>query len=85
MITNNCHSNQLPKEIKTKFDELENLMHLLEAGIAKAFGFSCSYLSQLVFRLIFTQRIWYRLLDIPKIVDLLRKDTVYLFLSYKFT
>lgn len=82
MIAKKVQNNQLPKEIKAKFDELEILKHLRQAGIAKAFGFSCGYLFQLVFRLIFTQRNWYRLLDSPKAVDLPGKDTVYRSLNY---
>ncbi len=82
MIAKKGQNNQLPKEIKAKFDELSILKHLCQAGITKAFGFSCDYLFQLVFRLIFTQKNWYRLLDSPKAVDLPGKDTVYRFLNH---
>ncbi|SFG96552.1 IS4 family transposase [Sporolactobacillus nakayamae] len=82
MIAKNCKNNQLPLEIKAKFDELKILKHLRQAGIQKAFGFSSGYLFQLIFRLIFTQRNWYRLLESNKADDLPGKDAVYRFLNY---
>ncbi|SFG73946.1 hypothetical protein SAMN02982927_02625 [Sporolactobacillus nakayamae] len=63
MIVKKGQNNQLSSEIKAKFDELKILKHLRQAGIQIAFGFSSGYLFQLIFRLIFTQRNWYRLLE----------------------
>ncbi|SFG67389.1 hypothetical protein SAMN02982927_02399, partial [Sporolactobacillus nakayamae] len=60
MIAKKGQNNQLPSEIKVNFNELRILKHLRQAGIQKAFGFSSGYLFQLIFRLIFTQRNWYR-------------------------
>ena len=57
MIANKGQKNQLPKEIKSAFDELDILKHLRNAGITKSFGFTCAYLFQLIFCLIFEQKI----------------------------
>ncbi|MCM3053772.1 IS4 family transposase, partial [Caldibacillus thermoamylovorans] len=53
MINRNSQFNQLPKELDSVFSELEINKHLRQAGIKKSFGFSCSYLFQLIFCLIF--------------------------------
>jgi Transposase DDE domain. len=82
MIANSKQKNQLPEEIKAEFDELHVLKHLRQAGIVKSFGFSCGALFQLVFRLIFTQKNWFRLLESHKTADLPGKDTVYRFLNH---
>lgn len=82
MIANFMQKNQLPEETKAEFDELHVLKHLRQAGIVKSFGFSCATLFQLVFRLIFTQKNWFRLLESNKAADLPGKDTVYRFLNY---
>lgn len=66
MIAKKGLNNQLPKTIKATFDELGVLKHLREAGIKKTFGFSCAYLFQLVFCLIFEQKNWYQLLESKK-------------------
>lgn len=70
MIANNGQKNQLPKEIKAAFDELEILKHLRNAGIKKSFGFTCAYLFQLIFCLIFEQKNWFRLLNGKKSAEL---------------
>ncbi|MET1249442.1 hypothetical protein ABWW58_11700 [Sporolactobacillus sp. STCC-11] len=44
MIAKNGLNNQLPKEIKATFDELDVLKQLRHAGITKAFCFTCAYL-----------------------------------------
>ncbi|GGL65879.1 IS4 family transposase [Sporolactobacillus putidus] len=82
MIANFMQKNQLPEEIKATFDELQVLKHLRQAGIVKSFGFSCGTLFQLVFRLSFTQKNWFRLLESHKAADLPGKDTIYRFLNY---
>ena len=44
------HSNeQLPNELSAVLSELQLIKHLRKAGIRKKFGFSCTYLFQLVF------------------------------------
>jgi hypothetical protein len=82
MITNTDQNNQLPKELKSTFDELEVLKHLRKAGISKSFGFTCSYLFQLVFCLIFQHKNWFRLLESNKSETLPAKDAVYRFLNH---
>ncbi|GGB63284.1 IS4 family transposase ISDha5 [Lentibacillus populi] len=82
MIANNGQKNQLPKEIKAAFDELEILKHLRNAGIKKSFGFTCAYLFQLIFCLIFEQKNWFRLLNGKKSAELPAKDAVYRFLNH---
>ncbi|MDO0824645.1 hypothetical protein M8H41_17560 [Desulfosporosinus nitroreducens] len=53
MIAQKEQKNQLPKEIQLAFKELKVLQHLRNAGFKKRFGFSCSYLFQIIFVLIF--------------------------------
>jgi hypothetical protein len=55
--------------------------HLRQAGINKSFGFSCSYLFQLIFCLIFQHKNWYSLLDSKKAEKYPAKDAVYRFLN----
>lgn len=82
MIANNDPKNQLPKEMKSAFNELQILKHLRNAGITKNFGFSCAYLFKLVFCLIFEQKNWFRLLESRKSESLPEKNTVYRFLNH---
>lgn len=82
MIANNDQNNQMPTELKSGFNELEMLKHLRKAGITKGFGFSCAYLFQLLFCLIFEQKNWFRLLESKKSESLPGKDTIYRFLNY---
>lgn len=58
MIEPNGPNNQLSKELKSIFNELEIFKHLRKAGITKKFGFTNSYLFQLVFCLIFHHKSW---------------------------
>jgi hypothetical protein len=44
MIEQKEHNNQLPKEFKSIFQELDISNHLRQAGFKKSFGFTCSYL-----------------------------------------
>lgn len=81
MINQNHDENQLPKEMKAVFTELEILKHLRNAGIKKAMGYSCSYLFQLVFCLIFQHKNWFSLLDSKKVDAYTAKDAVYRFLN----
>lgn len=81
MIANNDLNKQLPNEIKSTFKELKVLQHLRNAGISKNFGFSCAYLFQLVFCLIFENKNWFRLLESKKSTEVPEKDTVYRFLN----
>ena len=56
-MINEKHSNeQLPNELSAVLSELQVTKHLRKAGIRKSFGFSCAYLFQLVFCLIFHQK-----------------------------
>lgn len=81
MIDQNAENNQLPKELNSIFSELEMNKHLRKAGIRKSFGFSCSYLFQLVFCLIFQHKNWFSLLDSKKADKYPAKDAVYRFLN----
>lgn len=65
MIANHDQTKQLLNEIKTTFKELEVLKHLRKAGITKSFGFTCAYLFQLIFCLIFEKN-WFRTLESKK-------------------
>lgn len=81
MIANNDQNKQLPNEIKSAFKDLKILKHLRTAGITKSFGFTCAYLFQLVFCLIFENKNWFRMLESKKSSDIPEKDTVYRFLN----
>lgn len=81
MIAKNCLNNQLPNEIKSTFKELNVLKHLRIAGITKSFGFSCAYIFQLIFCMIFENKNWFRMLESKKATDIPAKDTVYRFLN----
>ncbi|MDM8102869.1 MULTISPECIES: IS4 family transposase [Oceanobacillus] len=81
MIANNAPNKQLPTEIKSVFKELGVLKHLRNAGITKSFGISSAIIFQLIFRLIFEHKNWFRMLDSKKSADLPAKDTVYRFLN----
>lgn len=81
MITDNNHNKQLANELTLIFKELKLLKHLREAGITKSFGFSCSYLFQLIFCLIFENKNWFRILESKKSTDIPAKDAVYRFLN----
>lgn len=73
---------QLPDELKLAFCELEIFKHLRNANIKRNLGFTCSYLFQLVFCLIFQHKNWFRLLESIKADQFPAKDTVYRFLNY---
>ena len=81
MINQTRIDNQLPKELRYVFSELELTKHLRKAGITKTFGFTCSYLFQLVFCLIFQHKNWFSLLDSKKAGLYPAKDAVYRFLN----
>lgn len=81
MIANNDQTKQLPSELKSTFKELKVLKHLRKAGITKSFGFSCAYLFQLIFCLIFENKNWFRTLESKKSTDIPAKDAVYRFLN----
>lgn len=81
MIAKNSLNNQLPNEIKSTFKELNVLKHLRIAGITKSFGFSCAYIFQLIFCMIFENKNWFRMLESKKATDIPAKDTVYRFLN----
>ncbi|KWZ83194.1 IS4 family transposase, partial [Heyndrickxia coagulans] len=70
-----------PNEIKSTFKELNVLKHLRIAGITKSFGFSCAYIFQLIFCMIFENKNWFRMLESKKATDIPAKDTVYRFLN----
>ncbi|MGG3747892.1 transposase, partial [Heyndrickxia faecalis] len=50
-------------------------------GITKSFGFSCAYIFQLIFCMIFENKNWFRMLESKKATDIPAKDTVYRFLN----
>lgn len=81
MITNKGQDKQLPNELTSTFKELKVLKHLRKAGITKSFGFSCAYLFQLIFCLIFENKNWFRILERKNSTDLPAKDAVYRFLN----
>lgn len=82
MITQKEQKNQLPKEIQPAFKELKVLKHLRNSGFKKKFGFSCSYLFQVIFVLIFHHKNWFRLLESERGELFPGKDAVYRFLNH---
>lgn len=82
MIEHNDQNNQLPKELKSVFNELEIAKHLRNAGIRKKFGFTSTYLFQLVFCLIFHHKSWFTLLKSKKGDRYPGKDSVYRFMNH---
>jgi hypothetical protein len=82
MINRNTENNQLPIEINSAFKELKILQHLRNAGFKKKFGYTCSFLFQVVFVLIFHHKNWYQLLDSSKGDSFPGKDAVYRFLNH---
>lgn len=82
MIDHNGQTNQLPSELKAVFKDLEMSKHLRNANITKRMGYSCAYLFQLVFCLIFQHKNWFRLLDSKKADGIPAKDAVYRFLNH---
>ena len=81
MINQQEPKNQLPKEIQSNFNDLNILKHLRNAGFRKSTGFSCAYLFQIIFCLIFHHRNWFRLLESPQGEGLPAKDAIYRFLN----
>jgi hypothetical protein len=82
MIEHNGIKNQLPDGVNLAFNELKVLQHLRTAGFQKHFGYSCSYLFQIVFTLIFHHQNWFGLLESNKNDLLPGKDAVYRFLNH---
>src|ERR1700719_23434 len=82
MIVQYEQNNQLPKELKSVFSELDIANHLRKAGIKKIFGFSAFYLFQLVFCLIFHRKGWFSLLQSKKGDQYPAKDSVYRFMNH---
>ena len=77
------NNNPLPLEIRPAFEELKVLKHLRNAGITKRFGFTCSYLFQLVFVLIiFHHQNWFQILESERSESFPGKDAVYRFLNH---
>jgi hypothetical protein len=81
MIANNGQNKQLPNELTTTFKELQVLKHLRKADITKSSGFSCAYLFQVIFCLIFEHKHWFRTLESKKSNEFPAKDAVYRFLN----
>lgn len=81
MITQTNETSQLPNEIKFVFKELNMFKHLRKANITKSLGFTCSYLFQLVFCLVFHNKNWFRLLSSKPDQSHPAKDAVYRFLN----
>ncbi|SFC95137.1 hypothetical protein SAMN05443252_109114 [Bacillus sp. OV322] len=63
MIANNGQHKQLPNELTSTIKELQVLKPLKKAGITKSIGFSCGYLFQVIFCLIFENKNWFRTLE----------------------
>ncbi|REE91527.1 hypothetical protein A8990_10434 [Paenibacillus taihuensis] len=82
MIEQKQSLDQLPKEIKPAFKELNVIKHLNGAGFKKKFGFTCAYLFRLVFVLLFHQKNWFRLLESNKSEFFPGKDAIYRFLNH---
>ena len=82
IINQEEHKKQLPKEIQIAFKELKVLQHLKAAGFKKRFGFSCSYLFQMVFTLIFHHKNWFCLLESAKGQEFPGKDAIYRFINH---
>jgi len=77
MIANNDQNKQLPNELTATFKELNILKYLSKAGITKSFGFSCAYLFQLIFCLIFENKNWFRTLERRNLtITLLRMPSI---------
>ena len=81
MINQQEPKNQLPKEIQSNFNDLNIFKHLRNAGFRKNAGFSCAYLFQIIFCLIFHHRNWFRLLESPQGQGLPANDAIYRFLN----
>lgn len=81
MITKNNPNNQLPSETKSTFKELNVFKHLRDAGVSKFAGYSCVYMFQLVFCMIFENKNWFQMLKSKKAADVPGKDTMYRFLN----
>ncbi|MBB3111366.1 hypothetical protein FHS18_003434 [Paenibacillus phyllosphaerae] len=82
MIDHQPDLNQLPKELKSAFQELNIMKYLRQAGFRKRFGFTYTRLFQLVFVLLFHQKNWFRLLESNKGESFPGKDAVYRFLNH---
>src|SRR3954447_23594353 len=82
MIGHNDQNNQLSKEFKLIFSELEIFKHLRKAGITKKFGFTAAYLFHLIFCLIFPHKSWFTLLTSKKGDCYPAKDAVYRFMNH---
>jgi hypothetical protein len=82
MTQHNNQNNQLPKELKPVFSELDIVKHLRKAGITKKFSFTATYLFQLGFCLIFHHQSWFTLLSSKKEECYPAKDAVYRFMNH---
>ncbi|WP_201318958.1 transposase [Paenibacillus sp. EPM92] len=82
MIDQQQPFDQLPKEIKPAFRDLNVRKHLNSAGFKKKFGFTCAYLFRVVFVLLFHQKNWFRLLESNRGESFPGKDAVYRFLNH---
>lgn len=82
MIEHSGIKNQLPDGVNLAFKELKILQHLRTAGFQKKFGYSCSYLFQIVFALIFHHKNWFGLLESNKGDLFPGKDAIYRFLNH---
>jgi DDE superfamily endonuclease len=72
----------LPKDVKPAFKELKVLQHLRNANFKKQFGFTCAYLFQIVFVLVFHHKNWFQLLESERGASFPGKDTIYRFLNH---
>ncbi|MTV49941.1 hypothetical protein GJ688_13250, partial [Heliobacillus mobilis] len=81
MIEQKGQVDQLPNDIRGAFSELKIGKHLRQAGICKSNGFSCFYLFQVAFLLIFRHKTWHKLLQSSKGELFPGKDAIYRFLN----
>lgn len=72
----------LPKEAEAAFKELKVLQHLRKADFKKISGFTCSYLFQIVFALVFYHKNWFQLLESGRGESFPGKDAIYRFLNH---
>jgi len=82
-LVQNDTKNQLPAELKNAIKELRLFKHLRDSGIKRNFGFTCSYLFEIVFSLAFLQFNWFNVkFNNIKSENYPGKDAVYRFINY---
>lgn len=82
MIDQKKQNEQLPEETLWFFKELRIFEHLKQAGLKKCKGFTCAYLFQLLFSLVFHQKNLYQYLQSKKGEGKPEKNAIYRFLNH---